>query len=414
MGRIGKKLRMRRFKQSLEDIQRRKQDRISIFDDSERTDPSPKAAIESEFHFFNRSSRVEFQRVRDLISGLVRQYPNEEIYEIVARIRSGDDTAFRSSVFELVLHETLHRRGFRLTVHPELPNGRQTRPDFLVEAPNGESFYLEATLASEAGYVDRPSRARIEQFLDVLNKQPHKNFMLDVQNEGYPTSQPGSKQLLRGLHRWLDSLDPDMIAALIAERRFEEMPLMPWEHSGWEVIFRPIPLSAAKRGRSRRLIGMYDAGGGVVDHWNPLRKAIRKKGERYGELDKPLLIAVNLDSGFLDRIDERQALFGQEEFVFRVGDPNAELRFRRKQNGAWIGQNGPEYTRVSGAWIFNDIQASAIVGKRNTIYFNPWASHALTDSLKIFPHVLVQDNKFEELGGEAIATILELDDNWPE
>jgi hypothetical protein len=78
--------------------------------------------------------------------------------------------------------------------------------------------------------------------------------------------------------------------------------------------------------------------------------------------------------------------------VFRLDDREKEPRFRRAPNGAWMSKDGPQYTRVSGVWSFNDIQPASIVGKKNTIYFNPWASMPLPEALKVFPHVVAADN----------------------
>jgi hypothetical protein len=323
---------------------------------------------------------------------MVSRFPPSDVYEIVTRIQSGNDVHFRSAVFEGLLHEVLRCQGFRLEVHPALGNERSARPDFLVEGPDGESFYLEATLASESNEVDKPGQTRIDHFLDQLSQHPHENFMLEVDDEGFPASQPSSKRVIRELHSWLNSLDVDAIMVMRAEGRHEDVPFMQWRHEEWIVQFRPWPINPERRGQSERLIGISGSGGGLIDHWSPIRDAVKKKGSKYGELDRPLLVAVNLDSHFLDPIDERQALFGQEEMVFRLDDREKEPRFRRAPNGAWMSKDGPQYTRVSGVWSFNDIQPASIVGKKNTIYFNPWASMPLPEALKVFPHVVAADN----------------------
>lgn len=155
-------------------------------------------------------------------------------------------------------------------------------------------------------------------------------------------------------------------------------------------------------------------GGGIVDDWTPIRNAVKYKGSKYGELNKPLLVAVNLDSFHLDRIDEMQALFGQEQFVFSVGQSEEGFRFERAPNGAWYGKSGPQYTRVSGLWIFNDLSAYSIGVRRSTIYFNPWAAFSLPEILKYFPYASVEGEKMEWVEGARLSTLFGLKDGWPE
>ena len=86
MGRIGKKLKMKRFKQALRDIARNKAV-TRVFDQIERIDDSPKRNSESDFAFYNRSSRVAIAQVRALIEDCVSRYPEKEVYELTKRLR---------------------------------------------------------------------------------------------------------------------------------------------------------------------------------------------------------------------------------------------------------------------------------------------------------------------------------------
>ena len=385
-----------------------------IFDVCERGDASPKKNQESDFEFLNRSARPEMSRVRDFIESITGSYTLAESKEIIARIKSGDDAHFKSAIFELVLHEALVRLGCTLTPHPELENGSKSKPDFLVTTPNGEQFYLEAVLASQVNEKDAGAEARKGNVIDVLAKTPHENFMLDVNCEGAPATQPGVKKLVRDLMNWLDSLNPDEIIETFGKEGVEATPVYEWEYDGWFVSFRPIPLKPERRGKSKSLIGAVSTGGGIVDDWTPIRNAVKYKGSKYGELNKPLLVAVNLDSFHLDRIDEMQALFGQERFVIAVDQPEQEPRFERVPNGAWYGKSGPQYTRVSGLWIFNDLSAYNVGVRRSTIYFNPWAVFSLPEILKYFPHASLNGKKMEWVEGASLSTLFGLKDGWPE
>jgi len=410
MGRVSQKRRTRALKQMLGVWPNRFGRKV--FDRVLRTDSSPKKNLESDFGFYNRSARPEMGSVRDIIEECVAKYPDSEVEELISRFRSGDDVHFKSATFELFLHDALRRRGFVLTPHPELPNGKLYKPDFYVLDPKGESFYLEAVLATENNELDKGGEARKGAVLDTLTKSPHHNFMISLDDEGSPKSPPNGKKLKNKVHKWLDSLDPDEVNQEIEDSGFDSLKPMFWSHDGWNLQIRPIPIKPERRGKSSNLIGIGGFGGGWADAWSPIRDAIKFKGGKYGDLNAPLVVAVNLDSFHLDRIDEMQALFGEEQFVFSPG-VDTEPEMRRALNGAWQGRNGPQYSRVSAAWLFNDLQASSLATRNGTVYFNPWATMPAPESLKCFPFATPDENKMTWHEGLSLREIFGLHEEWP-
>jgi len=385
-----------------------------IFSDYQRTDTSPKTNRENDFAFLDRSARPEIERVRQFLEELVQQYPSEARAETTARIQSGNDTHFKSSVFELLLYAFLFRLGYSLRPHPELQNGSNARPDFHVTAPTGEEFYLEAVLASPNDGTDPAAQARIGTTLDVLSTASHQNFMVAVEMEGVPLTQPSGARLRNAALAWLDSLDPDAVIADIDSNGLFSGPIFNWSHEDWEVLLRAIPLKRERRGKATTLIGVLDGGGGITDEWTPIRDALKFKGSKYGPLDKPFLVAVNFASFHLDPIDEMQALYGQEQFSFSMTDPTREPRFHRAPNGAWHGKSGPQAVRVSGAWLFNDLNPYTVASRRNTIYFNPWAAHQLPSILRQFPHAIDEDGKMRWRDGMSLRECFGLSERWPD
>ncbi len=89
-----------------------------IFTDYQRANASPKANRESNFAFLDRSARPEMERVRHYLESLVGEYPQEERAELVARLKCGNDTHFKSAVFELALYAFLVRLGYTLSPPP--------------------------------------------------------------------------------------------------------------------------------------------------------------------------------------------------------------------------------------------------------------------------------------------------------
>lgn len=113
-----------------------------FFEIKERYDADPKEHNESNYSFLDRSSWEESKKIRDFLNASIKNYPDSEIEELISRVKSGDDRHFNSAIFELILHQALRSLGCKLEHHPQLSNGSKSRPDFLVESPHGEKFYL--------------------------------------------------------------------------------------------------------------------------------------------------------------------------------------------------------------------------------------------------------------------------------
>lgn len=386
-----------------------------LFPPKERHDDAPKRATESDFAFLDRCSWPAAERVRRFIDECLAQYPEAERPELIARIRSGDDRAFRSATFELFLHEYLRRRGYQLTPHPGLPEGVTTRPDFLVTCPDGSGFYLEAVSAVDRDGRSQAGEARIHTTLQHLTDANHANFFVEVAWTGYPDTQPSGRRLAAAVVAWLNTLDADDAIVVMERGDFDELPSMEWTHEGWTLTVTALPCRPDARGQDRRLIGAQNFGARWVDGWTPIRDAIMTKARRYGDAEIPLVVAVNVSSHRLDEIDELQALFGQEQFVIDRDNLDAEPRIERVLNGAWIGPAGPRSKRCSGAWLFHDVTPYTLSRRKSTLYANPWARLPVPDSfLQSERRAVVVDNRIQRSDGASMGTILGLPENWPE
>lgn len=115
-----------------------------VFDEIDRDHEGPAKHGERHFSYLNRSSRIEAVRVRALVEEWISHYPESDRLALVQRLRSPIDGAHVSAFFELALHELLIRTGHKiLALEPKVPNSHH-QPDFLGEAPDGATFYMEA------------------------------------------------------------------------------------------------------------------------------------------------------------------------------------------------------------------------------------------------------------------------------
>lgn len=384
-----------------------------IFTDYERTDDSPKKMGESDFAFLDRSARPEIASIRGFVERLLEAYPQDEVVEMVARIQSGDNVAFRSAGFELIIHEFLMRLGYKLQPHPELKNGSEKKPDFHVVAPDGSEFYLEAVLAHEQRGENKAAQAMMKTVLDILDSEPHKNFCIAITSAGEPTTQPGSRKLQREVLRWLDTLNPEEV--LKTGNHLETNPKTEIKHEDWAMTITALALNPDRKAAPKRLIFSHGAQGGFVDSASPIRTNLKDKGRRYGKLELPLVVALNFSAFNLDVIDEMQALYGDEQFTFSTTDLNTAPKFGRATNGLWRGPDGPQGTRVSGAWLFNNLTFYTAAHRKHTLYFHPYPIHALPEILKEFPHaIMTEDFKVKWEDGISLREVLNLSEKWPE
>ncbi len=288
-----------------------------LFQEKERTYNNPKTYVEGDFEYLDRSARTESCKVRGFLNHWISQLPEDEAKEIVARIKSGDKKNFESAIFELILFAIMSKLGCSLSIHPDLANGSTKHPDFLVTSPEGDEFYLEAVLASEFSADEVAAEKRKNVVLESIERLESPNLLLGINAKGNPDSPPRGKILRGELSRWLEGLDPDVVAKDVDEKGVDAIPTLVWSHDNWHIIFDAIPIKPERRGMGQRVIGILSGGARWINGWEPIRDAIRSKGNHYGKLDKPLVVAVNVDAFSLDRIDEIQALFGQEEFIFQ-------------------------------------------------------------------------------------------------
>ena len=379
------------------------------FDDIERSGLDGKRPDESDFDYLNTSARPEAHRVRTAIAEWLERFPKAHRDEVVSRIR-GSDTEFASATFELFLHEVCLRQGWHVEIHPTLPNGRAKHPDFRVDTPSG-SFYLEATLASKFSADQQAAERRKNEVLRAIDDLHSPDFLLEIDPSGSPQSNVNKRKLKHQLRLWIDSLDPDDIERRYSNR--EAITPYTFSENGWSIRFRPIPRKTRGAKASRRTIGILGGGVRSVDALSSLRRAARRKAAKYGDLDLPLVVAVNLEEEHADVTQERDALFGTLQFWFDRST-GEQTDITRESDGVWRGPPSPINTRLSAVWVFRafDVWHWAARGS-NRLYLNPWATRPAPASLNIFPRAFAVDDVLREEVGRTFREIFEVSNEWP-
>lgn len=256
---------------------------MSAFDAIPRGGSDPPHQNETAFAYLNRSGRPEAQRVRELVDAWLSRYPAAARETLIGRFRSPINDEHLSAYFELFLHELLLARGHSvLAVEPGLTHTAKS-PDFLAETPEGQRFYLEATLATGRSRQEASAQKRLNDLLSVIDATQSPQHFLDVQVHGVPSIQISGSRVRRRLRKWIAELPAGMEARDAAPFVFEE--------SGVRLRLTPWPRQTpAPEGRA---IGVRHFSVQQIQPHEDIRNALLGKAQRYGSLEHPLIVAVN-------------------------------------------------------------------------------------------------------------------------
>lgn len=373
----------------------------------------------SEYEFLKRCQRTACQRVRELLEGWFQRYPEPDSGELRSRFRSGDDPHFRSSFWELYLHELLLRFDYSVEVHPKLDTEEDTSPDFLAARPEGEDIVVEATSTEKDTEEPDAATRRKEVVLDTINRLSHQDFILHLESRGatrnWPKRPPSGSGVRSQLKKWLDGLDYESLRSELEEEGLDAMPTLDFDLEGWKVRFTAVPRSREKRSAEReKIIGYRSPGAQWVDTSTPIRDRIRDKATRYGDVQRPYLIAVSMSDTGLDTIDLMDALFGDEVLQVSVSDrEEPEYTFGRKPKGAWVGPQGEINTRVSAVLIGVGASPWRVARAPLILCHNPWAKQPLEGPITSLPEYVPEEGDYENKEGVHPRSVFDLPPGWP-
>lgn len=380
---------------------------ITAFDDIRREGQEPASHLIGQFDYLNASGRPEAVVVRGQVDTWLADYPDAHRPDLIRRLRSREDVSHRSALFELVLHALLLRQGFTIVeIEPQLPNGRA--PDFLVEAPDGRRFYLEATLASGMDNIAAGADRRMREALQAIDDVRSPDFFLQLHTRGTPNKPIATARLRRAVQRYVDDLNFDQA---VMNAQAGQPPAPVWQHTehGAHFIIQPVPKNT--RQRDGRAIGGRTLPGGIISPEIAIKSAVEGKAGRYGDIDLPLVIAVNALEEFARVGDAIDALFGTLGVIVSEDGGTREVR---NPDGAWRGPRGPVYTRASAVLIVERLSAWSVGQRAMSLILNPWARNPIV-GLPLGVEVReVVDDRLETQLGQSLSEIFGLPEGWPE
>ncbi|SRR5258707_10777059 len=386
----------------------------TLFSQIERLDTDPSGYSEPYFTYLEKSARIEMARVRDLLESWFTRYPNAHKHEFKRRCQT-NNIKFESAFFELYIHELLLRLGYSVEVQPENRTANLKRPDFFVHNSDGEAFYLEATVASGTSTEQMVQLARKNKVYDAINKIDSPNFFLGMKMKGSPSTEPPIKSWLKQISGWLSSLDPDKFLEFSKHTDVDIRPKLALSHDGWHIEFFATPKSIKARAESGiRSIGMQMGDFEKVNSTEVIRRAAIAKAKKYGKLDKPYIIAINVHTAFFDRIHVMEALFGTEQYIVTSEEDKPQIKIVRATDGAWTSPFGPRYTRVTGVLIMERLMPSNIAYSDLCLYHNPWASNSYNGQMQQLSEAIPTNGQMYWKDGIHPRCLFGMPEKWPE
>jgi hypothetical protein len=259
-----------------------------IFDRGPRTLQSPARHGEGLFDFLNRSASTVFAGVRDLLEDWYSHVPAEHRRSLRGELTSREDRQVEAAVWELFLHEAFTRSGAAVTVHPQVPASPR-HPDFLIDFGEHGAFYLEAVRIGEPP-LKRAAQRRLDAVIDMLCAMPVTKFGLALGWSSIGPDTANTKSLQRHLRTWIDGTEQAVVAEAHRVGGLVGAVRTTWNDHGWSLTFRARPVRApAPRG----LVGIYGPEiPSVKNDATTLLRALSSKAGRYGQPDRPLVIAA--------------------------------------------------------------------------------------------------------------------------
>ena len=379
---------------------------MAVFEGIEPDLDGPMAPNETDFGYLSRSTRPRAARVRELIESWVSHYPEGDRPALVARLRSKIDDAHQSAFFELALHELLLVTGHVIVaIEPKLEHTSYS-PDFLVQAPDGTRFYLEAVVATAKSAQAVAADKRLNVAIAAIERVESPAHFLDLHVEGKPTQPIRGGHLRGALAAWIATLPDSDDAKLV--------PAFVYEAFGCK--FTITAFHRNRRGEvGERAIGVRS----MEPYWGTpgdgIRESVDKKASKYGELDAPFVVAVNATGEYQNEEDAFDALLGSPcVIVRRFEDGRVEQRESRNPDGVWRGKNGPRNTGLSAVLSTERLSPWSVDLRRARLIRNPWAARPLAAAPLKVDELNPVEGKFVKSEGSAFGVTFGLHKGWPE
>ena len=361
-------------------------------------------------------------RVRETLEDWFTRYPANHQASLRGEFRSKLESKHDAAFFELLLHELLRRRGCTVEVHPSVP-GATTKPDFLVTPPSGEAFYLEATVVSDQSKEEAGREQLQHELEDALDGIDSPDFSFAVVTRDFPEGSRPIRSVVDRIRRGLPDLDYDVFMEKWPSLDLENGPRWRLDEPGWcqdgrgwEVDVYPVPRPPELRGTpNERPVFLRSAAEMVEVHPEvALKEALEDKSSKYGDLDRPFVIAVNYTGGLnIVEMEILNGLLGTRRLRVETGPDGHRTTPWRDSDGFWGYTGNPLHQGVSAVLMFNRAKPDNAATTRAAVFGHPWASRPVGLSMFGVDFWVPVDRGLRLTRGTLVHELLGLPQGWP-
>lgn len=376
-----------------------------LFPSFKRTDIEPANHNHNSYDFFNQCAWKDVENVRRLLNKWFSDIPEEEKEELFNRFKK----TFSSAFYELFLYNLFLYQGFKIKVHPKIPNSNK-KPDFLI-IKNDIEIYVEAKEATDKSESKEALENKLNTLYDSLNKINSQNFLLHVKKANILSiKQPSAKAIIKKIYQMLDTLDPDEATVRLKKYGLDGLPQLNILNSELELEMGFIPIDKEHRHETGRFIGMYP----ISSYWGgsegAIKKSFKKKCNRYGALEKPYIIAINaMGKKFSGYYDAENAIWGTA--ALRYNDNPEEDQMVRMNDGLFYGDQGPIHKNASAVLITKIMPFNIHVSEYWSAV-NPFANNPIDMSLFSFKYQYVNNLMIRNMDGKTIGEMMNIEKDW--
>lgn len=382
----------------------------SLFSSGPRPDRGPAPYAISEYAALDRNPHSAAERIRALLDEWWAELPPAAAAQVRERFGDQQDIKHRGAFLELYLHRLGLALGYE--VDNDIgndANGRR-RPDLLWRSGTDE-IYVEATALTGDDVGDRVVKQRLDVIHDAVDAVNAPAFSADLEITAHGDGTPSAKKITKAVQRFLDRLDPDEELASLAAGGARKQ--LEYSTGGWTLLLEADPLQREHRDYPHHRVLAGGAGGAdEIDDITPLRRKLKDKAGRYGDLGKPYVVALLCAGTFVEDRDIEQALMGPIE---HWRDPaTGTWQPGRRPDGVWLGPAGPINTRLSAVLTLPQLHPATTCAVQPTLWLNPNAAHPITDPgpwRRMEPHP--NHLAVEHPATATVAEILGLPERWP-
>ena len=314
-----------------------------LFDDKPRINREYAQHQHDTYEFYDNSAIEEFTIVRNRLNCWFSKYPDHYQKQLKCDFKS----KFYSAFFELFVYELFTQQGFTLTPHPTVP-GSTNKPDFLAKKGTLE-MYIEAKVANDESDNEKKLKTKQNQIYDTLNQIECPDYWINIREINFlSNNQAKLRKIRESLQKDINQYREFLIYKKSEGYFAQQEKYITYTDENIEIVISLWPCSIKKS----RPIGTYLGGSYMGGCEESIRKAINKKGHRYGNLDKPYILCINsLSYKNTCTEDVYDTLFGRQRTKSFTNSNDTIHNFKTSSDGVFDESFKHSYSSVSGVFI---------------------------------------------------------------